>query len=246
MQKFLVRILCCFIPNRNLRHLVRKCRFGHYTISGKNNIIYFNDIVMPRWLTIAGLKITIRGDNNRIYIGKGCVFKNATFTIGNNDTVIDISDNCFLQGIFARLSFGENQQLTISENCTLYGARIILDENSSLKIGSGCLFANNVAIWASDGHSVIDTKTNEIINHVRGPIIIGNHCWIGQGVRILKNARIPSNTIVGGGAVVGKRFEVEYTAIAGNPARVIRENVTWDGCNPMYLAKYRKENQNEQ
>ena len=245
MQRFLVRIICCFIPNRNLRRLVRKCKFGHYKISGKNNVIYFDKIVVPRWLVIAGLKITINGNNNKIHIGKNCRFINSTFVIGNNDTEIKISDNCLLQGIFARLSYGENQQLTIGENSIMYGANIILDENSSIKIGSDCLFANNVSIWGADGHSVIDKQTQEIINCVSGPLIIGNKCWIGQGVRILKKAHIPSNTIIGGGSVVGRRFLTEYTVIAGNPAQVIRENVTWDIRNPIFLKKHIKENKNE-
>lgn len=245
MQNFLKRILCCFIPVPGVRRMVRKYKFGRYKIHGKNNVIRVDGRVLPRWLVISGINIEIKGNNNTISIGPRCRFANSKILVKNDNTVFQISENCVLHNIFIRAAYGDCQQCTFGSGCTLYGAYIILDENSGVNIGNNCLFANNVDIWGSDGHSVIDTKTNEIINPVHGPIVIGDNCWVGQGVRILKNARIPSNTIVGGGCVVGKRFETEYTAIAGNPARVIRENVTWDNLNPMRLIKLRKENKND-
>jgi len=43
----------------------------------------------------------------------------------------------------------------------------------------------------------------------------------------MKNVTIPNECIVGAGSVVTKRFDKEYCVIAGNPARVVRENVQW-------------------
>lgn len=43
----------------------------------------------------------------------------------------------------------------------------------------------------------------------------------------MKNVTIPDECIVGAGSVVTKRFDRDHCVIAGNPARVVRENVRW-------------------
>lgn len=184
MQKFLIRILCCFITNKKTRHTFRKCVFGRYKTKGNNNIIKYCGVNLPKWLKIPGLHISINGNNNIINIGNHTIFKHTTFLIGNSDTKIYIDTGSELHGIFIRLSCGEKQSFMIGKHTILYGAHIILDENSVLNIGSYCLFANNVDIWASDGHSVLDKTTGKILNHITHPVNIGDNCWIGQGVRI--------------------------------------------------------------
>lgn len=52
--------------------------------------------------------------------------------------------------------------------------------------------------------------------------IVGNDVWIGQGARILPGARIGDGVIIGSGAVVAGEVP-DYSIVAGNPARVIRE-----------------------
>ena len=67
--------------------------------------------------------------------------------------------------------------------------------------------------------------TATVLNEVQGPITVGDHCWLGQAVRLQKNARIPANTIVAAAAVVTKAFDEEYTIIGGFPAKVIKRGV---------------------
>lgn len=44
---------------------------------------------------------------------------------------------------------------------------------------------------------------------------------------VLKGAKIADSTIIGSNAVVtGKSFP-SHTVIAGNPAKIVKENVTW-------------------
>ena len=80
------------------------------------------------------------------------------------------------------------------------------------------------------GHSTIDKDSKKLLNRVCKPVIIGNHCWLGCKAIITKNARLPNNTIVGAGSVVCKPFEQEYIALAGNPAKIVKENVDWERC----------------
>ena len=58
-------------------------------------------------------------------------------------------------------------------------------------------------------------------------IIIGDHVWIGQQVVILKGSNIGAQSIIGTRSLVtGKQFE-KGVVIAGSPAKVMKENVTW-------------------
>ena len=56
---------------------------------------------------------------------------------------------------------------------------------------------------------------------------IGKHCWIGAGTFIGKNVSIAPNNIIGAKSVATKSFDEEYTAIAGNPAKIVKRGITW-------------------
>jgi acetyltransferase-like isoleucine patch superfamily enzyme len=58
------------------------------------------------------------------------------------------------------------------------------------------------------------------------PISIGNHVWVGSGVRILKGVTIGDGAVLAAGSIVTKDVEPR-TLVAGVPARVIRKNVDW-------------------
>ena len=74
---------------------------------------------------------------------------------------------------------------------------------------------------------LMDADTGELLNDQPQGVLIGDHCWIGQGATFTKNAIIPANTVVGLQSVVTKSFREEFTALAGNPAKVIKKGVKW-------------------
>ena len=78
-----------------------------------------------------------------------------------------------------------------------------------------------MVIRSYDGHTICQEGYK-----ISEPIKIGNHVWIGQGATILKGVTIGDGAIIAAGAIVTKDVPAK-TIVAGVPAKVVRENVTW-------------------
>jgi acetyltransferase-like isoleucine patch superfamily enzyme len=55
----------------------------------------------------------------------------------------------------------------------------------------------------------------------KGPVVIENNVWIGEGAVVLPGVRIGSYAIVGANSVVTKDIP-PYAVVAGNPARIMK------------------------
>ncbi len=54
------------------------------------------------------------------------------------------------------------------------------------------------------------------------PIRIGDYCFVASRVVILGGAELPSHSVLGAGAVLGKRYTDEWTLYGGVPAKPIK------------------------
>lgn len=117
-------------------------------------------------------------------------------------------------------------QLSIQHNTHFSGSiHIACIEGRTVNVGERCLFSNDIVLRTGDSHSVLSLDGMRI--NPAADVYLGNHVWVGQRVIILKGSHIGDESILGTGAVVtGKKFK-NNVIIAGNPARVIKENVTW-------------------
>lgn len=93
-----------------------------------------------------------------------------------------------------------------------------------IEIGDQCAIGRNVLIMDFDAHEI--TYENGATNRITAPVTIGKHVWIGAGATILKGVTIGDNAVIGAGSVVTKNVP-SNTIVAGNPARIIRENIQW-------------------
>lgn len=179
--------------------------------------------------------LRVEGDGNEIIAGKSLRKSDISIQIYGDNNKIIIGDNLKMNGIinigFKWHNKTNNSTITIGNNVEINGANILLLEpNSQIRIGNNCLFANDIDIWASDTHSIVDSDGN-LLNY-GGHIEIGDHVWIGKNVKISKFAKISDNSIIGWSSVVSKKFEERNVIIAGNPAKVIKNNVNWDNLSP--------------
>lgn len=127
---------------------------------------------------------------------------------------------------------GKNTSVSIGENVSVWrNFKLYVTGDSNFVLGDDCMLSYDITIWNGDGHSVLDKGTGEVLNTQKEPLYIGSHCWIGNNVSITKNARIPDNSIVAMCSVVSKKFDEEYTCIAGNPAKIVKNNVNWSRKN---------------
>ncbi|MDD5271543.1 MAG: acyltransferase [Methylovulum sp.] len=169
-------------------------------------------------------KIIFDGNNNKITVKSPVVNLGGYFHLTGNATVhIDRHINSLNLFVYA----SQNTALRIGQSVGINGlVRVLMHEPGCLTIGDGCLFASDTDITISDMHSIIDLDTNARVNPAKD-IVIGDRVWIGQRSMVLKGVKIGSGAIIGAGSVVTKDVP-ENCVAAGNPARIIRYNVTWD------------------
>jgi len=97
---------------------------------------------------------------------------------------------------------------------------------SSIIIGEDCMFATDVWIRNSDEHLMFDLESLEVINS-GGDVIIYPHTWICQDALILKNTKIGAGSIIGAKSLVNRDVP-SFSLVAGNPAKVLKSNVSWE------------------
>jgi acetyltransferase-like isoleucine patch superfamily enzyme len=97
---------------------------------------------------------------------------------------------------------------------------------NSITIGDNCLFASRIFI-SDHNHGETTEQMLKVSPMERplvskGPIVIKNNVWVGEGVTIMANVTIGENSIIAANAVVTKDVPPNCIA-AGIPAKIIKE-----------------------
>lgn len=179
-----------------------------YKVNGNNNHILINSKNCS--INKQKINIQIYGSNNSIRIIEPLDILKLNINIGSLDIPIN------------------NSTIYIDKGCSFGYTEIwVFNNKSNLYIGKDCMFSQNITIKTGElPHIIYKKDTQELIGQMSN-INIGNHCWIGENVIILKNSSIADNNILGCNAVVTKHFDKQFTVIAGNPAIVRKENICW-------------------
>ena len=168
---------------------------------GKGNSVVIGG---ERPASLSNCHIAIHGNNNRVIIEGGVGTKDLTIYCGNENCLVYVKEDA---------QFAGKTELAVMEG-------------TKIEVGRDCLFSANITLRAGDSHSVIDAETGTRINKSKD-IIIGDHVWIGNTVIITKGTVIEENSVVATGAVVAGKTYPRNSAIAGNPAKVVKEGINW-------------------
>lgn len=141
-------------------------------------------------------------------------------TLADNAQLTLHGDVILYEGVGVRIT--EGARLSIGDH-TYINRSASIDCTQEITIGDYCAISDNVQILDSDFHPI---TYNGETSTMSKPVHIGNHVWIGRSAIILKGVTIGDGAIVGAGSVVTRDVPARCL-VAGNPAKVIRENVDW-------------------
>jgi acetyltransferase-like isoleucine patch superfamily enzyme len=142
-----------------------------------------------------------------IHLGKG-----ARFTV-NGSVQIHRGTRVFVND-GAHLQMGDQSYVNDCSTVTCF---------DQITIGSRCAISWNANILDSNIHEL--AVEGEVRPRSR-PVLIGDDVWIGTGVIVLAGTTIGSGAVVGAGSVVNSTIP-SAALVAGNPARTVREAVSW-------------------
>ena len=212
-----------FVGTRNLGALIRY-EMAHILAAHVPGALGY---VLRKLLMVPLLKSAGGG----IQIGKGVMFRHPGKISVGNQTAID--DQCVLdaRGV-ENGSFAIGHEVLIARGTTLtsktaegsieIGNHCTIGKNCILSSTSGIQIGNYVAV-AGDcyfGGGRYRTERTDIPMveqglHTKGPVVIGDDCWIGAGVRVLDGITIGRGSIIGAGTVVHRDIP-EYTTVIGH------------------------------
>jgi acetyltransferase-like isoleucine patch superfamily enzyme len=168
-------------------------------------------------------RVVIQGPGNTLRIGRDVVL-NATLWLQGSGSVVEIGDNCHLDGMI-HIVRGEGGLIRIGAGTTFNAVGVSMHEAGEIHIGRDCMFSTDIHMDVSDMHPIYDRATGQRINPARS-IHIEDHVWVGRRVVIGKGVRIGEGAVIGGGSMVTGGIPAHSLAV-GSPARVVRDNIVW-------------------
>lgn len=143
---------------------------------------------------------------------------------GGNPCLCTISAGC--KGKFSANMY-RGSKVVIGKNTTSNGCEIYCD-NSFFVTGIDCMISSEVIFQSSDQHVIVELDNANVINNLKqyGGIAIEDHVWVGRRSTVVGHLNIKSGSIIGIGAIVTSDI-LSNSVYVGNPAKKIKENVSW-------------------
>ena len=135
----------------------------------------------------------------KLKIGRSVTWRNNFNVMIAETGMVEIGDNCFF-----------------NNGCSI-------NANELVRIGQGTLFGENVKIYDHNHRFRDSNKSIKQQGFSNGEVIIGNHCWIGSNVVVLKGSKIGDNCVIGAGCIVSG--VVESNSLLKKKAEYIIENI---------------------
>jgi acetyltransferase-like isoleucine patch superfamily enzyme len=196
---------------------------------------------LPEWFTERG---------NAVYLAGGLAispwlaarlvmypFSDGLIVLGSRLDTLSL----LLSGTGATVFVGAQCELTAGEifcgagsSVVLHGQVVATGEAVLDARNGGSIVAEQDQLWAArvyiatdDMHGLEDLATGVRLNAFGGRIRLGRHVWLGREAIVTGHVEIGDCVVVGLRSLVRGQTVPAHVAVAGTPARVIREAITW-------------------
>lgn len=143
-------------------------------------------------------------------------------------TILDLNGKINFKG---KANIGHGSSLSIGGELVIGDGFIITAESSvvckkNITIGDNCLISWDCLLMDTDFHKIYGNDKQQL--NIDEEIIIGNNVWIGCRNLILKGSLIGDNSVIGANSKVCSKFNADNILIGGNPANIIKYNISWE------------------
>lgn len=169
----------------------------------------------------------ILGENSVLEIGDNCRFEHDTTIRVTKNSFAHIGNKCMIRP-HTFMVCHNNCKVYISDNVRFgLNFRLACNSRGSILIRKNCIFSADIVLQGFDGHPLYDLQQHcGICKEREYKIEIGEHVWIGKRCNIRYGAKIGAGSVIGMGSFVNKEVPCNVIA-AGNPLKIIRENIAW-------------------
>ena len=189
-------------------------------INGENNKLEIRSNI-----ELKNVVIKLSGNNNKIVIKENSEIKDTDIIMKGENNLIAISESTRIHKSYFFIN-GKSSKIIVGKDTTIEGAKLNSQENNNeISVGEDCMFSYNVEVRNTDSHPILDFQ-NKLINKGE-KVIIKDRVWFGEGVTVLKGVTIEDDCIIGAKSLVTKSVDKPKSLLAGIPAKIIKEEVTW-------------------
>lgn len=188
----------------------------------------FNSIILKRKKRYLQKMATISQNQDNNFCRRSSTI---SLIDGSSPKDIVIGEKVWMWGILNSQSGGK----IIMGDYSKIGGGSVVNAVDSVQIGNYTGIAENVHITDNNNHPISpsyrkymricrDMEPRFWKHSAHAPVVIGENCWIGRNVSILKGVTIGDNSIIAANSVVTKSVPANCIA-AGNPAKVVKTNI---------------------
>lgn len=102
---------------------------------------------------------------------------------------------------FFNIYLDKKATIKIGRNC-FFNHCCSINSLEKIEIGGGCIFGENVKIYDHNHRFAELDKSIKDQGYSTSVIVIGDNCWFGSNVTVLKGAKIGNNCVIGAGSII--------------------------------------------
>ena len=153
--------------------------------------------------------------NGRVFVPSNIEGESPDFLLDNSSSSIRLGERVAFRGKSFFLAY-EGGKIEVGDH-VFFNRGCSVNCLSGVTIGSYCLFGERVSIW-DHNHNIVDKNLPiKDQGYTKVDINIGNNCWLGANVVILKGVTLGERVVVAAGSVVTKNIP-SFETWGGVPA----------------------------